>query len=75
MALGYIYAWLADDYWTVARISAELSGADPALVAETFSLMAVPLLTDAFQGDAGKAAALARKSCSKRVGRSARYVA
>jgi hypothetical protein len=35
--------WLADDYWTVARISVELSEADPELVAETFSLMAAPL--------------------------------
>ena len=75
MALGYIHDWLADDYWTVARISAELAGADPELVAETFGLMAVSLLTDAFQGDTGKAAALARKSCSKRVGRAARHAA
>ncbi len=80
MALAYIHAWLADDYWTVARISAEpsgaeLSGVDPELVAGTFSLMAALLLTDAFQGDTGQAAALARKGCSNRVGRAAPHAA
>lgn len=75
MALGYIQAWLADDYWTIGKISAELSGADPELVAETFSLTAAALMTQAFGGDASKAAALARKACSERVGRYARYAA
>lgn len=51
------------------------SGAEPELVAETFSLMAAALLTEAFGGDAGKAAALARKVCSERVGRYARHAA
>jgi len=75
MALGYIRAWVADDYWTVARISAELSEASPELVAVTFSLMAAALLTEASGGDAGKAAALAREACSERVGRYARHAA
>ena len=39
MALGYVQAWLADDYWTVAKISAELSGTDAERVAETLSPM------------------------------------
>jgi hypothetical protein len=75
MALGYIQAWLADDYWTVAKIGAEVSGADPELVAETFSLAAAALLVQAFDGNAVKAAALARKACSERVGGYARHAA
>ena len=73
MALGYVHAWLAGDYWTIGRIRAELAGADPERVAETFSVIAASLLTEACAGDSAKAAVLARRQYSQRVGREARY--
>ena len=73
MALGYVHAWLTDDYWTIGRIRAELAEADAERVAETFSVIAASLLTAACDGDSAKAAALARRQYSQRVGREARY--
>lgn len=56
-ALGLIHAWLAEDYWTVARIEAaiEASGATPVQVAQVVSLAAAALLTDAFGGSSLRA--------------------
>ncbi|GEM_PF-4720997 len=73
MALGYVHAWLAEDYWTIGRISAELAGADPERVAETFSVIAASLLTEACGGDCARAALLARRRYSQRAGRQARH--
>jgi hypothetical protein len=73
MALGYVHAWLTEDYWTIGRIRAELAGADAERVAETFSVIAASLLTEACGGDSAKAAVLARRQYSQRVGREARY--
>lgn len=73
IAYGWVHAWLADDYWTVARLMAELEdlGATMQQVAECFSLAAAALLTDA-AGDKYAAMALAARKCSEKVGRRAR---
>lgn len=74
MAYGYVHAWLAEDYWTIARIVAELEdcGATMVQVAETFSIAAAALLTDAHDGDRFKATALAARRYSTNAGRTAR---
>ncbi len=58
MALAYIRAWLDKDYWTIARIALALeeSGAGMLQVAETFSLAAASLLTEAHGGSSAQAA-------------------
>ncbi len=58
MALAYIRAWLDEDYWTIARIvvALEEAGATMQQVAETFSLAAASLLTDAHGGRSSRAA-------------------
>jgi hypothetical protein len=71
--VGHGSPWLAQDYWTIRRIRAELAGASPERVAETFSVIAASLLTEACAGDSAKAAALTRRRYSQRVGREARY--
>jgi hypothetical protein len=73
MALGYVHAWLAEDYWTIRRVRAQLAGTDPVRVAETFSVIAASLLTETCGGDSAKAAVLARRQYGQRVGREARY--
>jgi hypothetical protein len=74
-AYGYIHAWLAEDYWTIARIVAALqdSGATMEQVAETFSLAAASLLTTAC-GTAEAAAALAARRYSGDAARQGRLV-
>jgi hypothetical protein len=76
-AYGYVHAWLAKDYWTTARIVAELedSGATMQQVAECFSLAAAALLTDAYEGDRFKAMRLAQVRYSNNAGRQARHLA
>jgi hypothetical protein len=63
MALGYIHAWLAEDYWTIAVIDMRLAELDatPREVAESFSLAAASLLTDAYQGSSGNAQRMAAR--------------
>ena len=58
MGLAYIRAWLDEDYWTIARIVVALkeSGATMQQVAETFSLAAASLLTEAHGGNSHAAA-------------------
>ena len=58
MAGAYIRAWLDKDYWTIARIVAALedSGATPGQVAETISLAAAAMLTEAHGGSSAAAA-------------------
>jgi len=77
MAYGYVHAWLAEDYWTIARIVAELedSGASMVQVAEAFSLAAAALVTDAYGGDRFKAMGLAARRYSANAGRKARNIA
>jgi hypothetical protein len=61
MALGYIHAWLAEDYWTIAVIDLRLQEMDvtPRQVAESFSLAAASLLTDAYEGSSANAQRMA----------------
>jgi hypothetical protein len=73
MALGMVRAWLADDYWTIGRIRDELVslGAAPEAIAETFSIIAASLLTEA----TGDAAAVVDRKIAKRIGAQAREAA
>lgn len=73
IAYGWVHAWLAEDYWTVARLMAELEdlGATMHQVAECFSLAAAALLTDA-AGDKYAAMALATRKYSEKVSKRAR---
>jgi lambda repressor-like predicted transcriptional regulator len=75
MAYGYIHAWLVEHYWTIARIVAALqdNGATMDQVAETISLAAAALLTDAFGGSSVRAAQLVAGRISETAGRQARY--
>jgi hypothetical protein len=59
-------AWRADKADHVPRQAGRA-------LAETFSVIAASLLTEACAGDSAKAAVLARRQYSQRVGREARY--
>jgi hypothetical protein len=77
MGYGYIHAWLVEDYWTIARIVAALqdNGATMDQVAETISLAAAALLTDALDGSSVRAAQLVAGRISEAAGRQARHQA
>ena len=51
-AAALIHAWLAEDYWTAARVEAAIadSGATAVQVAQVVSLAAASMLTEAFGG-------------------------
>jgi hypothetical protein len=72
-ALAYITAWLTEDYWTMAKITADLkrTGATPEQVAEQFSLAAAALLTDVFKGLSSQAAAWANSTALREAARQA----
>ena len=74
MAYGYIHAWLAEDYWTIARIVAAMqdSGATMEQVAETFSLAGAALMTDTVGGSSVRAAQLVASRIIETAGRQAR---
>lgn len=59
MALAYIRCWLAEDYWTQARILTALHdcGATTEQVANIFALMGAKLLAEAHGNDTRAAAA------------------
>lgn len=75
-AAGYVHAWLAQDFWTIARIADEITraGYTPAQVAEVFSLFAASLLTEAFAGARSGAAALAAARYGAEAGKQARLL-
>jgi hypothetical protein len=75
MALGCIYAWLAEDYWTITRIelALEATGATPRQVAESFSVAAASMLSDVCGGDSHTAEVLAATTAFGDVGRLARH--
>ncbi len=74
MAYGYIAAWTQQDYWTVARIAAEIeaSGASSLAVAEAVTLAAAALLTDALGGSSLAAETVATRRYGKAAARLAR---
>jgi putative effector of murein hydrolase len=76
MGLGYIYAWLAEDYWTMTRIeqAIEARGVTARQVAESFSLAAASMLSDVCGADSTLAAVLAATSAFGEATRQARPV-
>lgn len=71
-----IHAWVAKDFWTVARcqLEAEESGASVAAVAEAFGLAAAALLTDACGRSSARAAVVAAERLGTDAGRQARLL-
>jgi hypothetical protein len=74
MGLAYMYAWLAEDYWTIAQIvlALEARGATAQQVAESFGLAAASLVTDMCGADSSHAAVLAYTKASADAARQAR---
>lgn len=72
---GLIFCWLAEDYFTVARIREALAetGATADQIAEGATLAAAALLTDAL--GVARAAALAEARWQSDAGRAARQIA
>lgn len=77
MAVGLIHCWLANDYWTAARIEHEIdqSCASPVAVAQAVSLAAASMLTDAYDGSSARAEAVAVSRWGRDAGRQARQIA
>jgi len=74
MAQGYIYAWLAEDYWTMTQIEGALEarGVTARQVAESFSLAAASMLNDICGGDSLHAEVLAVTTALSEAARAAR---
>jgi hypothetical protein len=75
-ALALVHAWLAEDYWTAARVEAaiEASGATVVQVAQVVSLAAASLLTEAFGGSSLAAERFAADRYGRDVAAQARLV-
>jgi hypothetical protein len=75
MMYGLIFAWLAEDYWAIARIQEALAktGATPGQVAETATLAAASLLAETL-GAAALAAPIAERRWQSDTARHARLI-
>jgi hypothetical protein len=76
MIYGLIFAWLAQDYWTIARTQEALarSGATAGQIAEVATLAAAALLAGAC-GSAAKATERAERRWQQDTARQARLIA